>query len=146
MDASAISKFTIGTFSYVLDLNGAKHYTRNKGDLAQREKEFYFLMQAMDLDRREYGITYDLVLQAEINRRMLCDMQAEDRLETFMSCGLISRVHRISVFSKTEKLKLMLMGSVLLEGSYESSLNLVDFVTGDKLRQDRILAPATMFE
>jgi hypothetical protein len=50
-----------------------KHYTRNKGDLAQREKEFYFSMRAMELARREYSITYDLVLQAEVYRRMLCE-------------------------------------------------------------------------
>jgi hypothetical protein len=118
-------------------VNGVKHYTRNKGDLAQREKEFYFLMRAMDLDRREYGITYDLVLQAEVHRRMLCeqgDTQAEDRLETFMSCGLISRVHRISVFSKTEKLKLILRGNVLLDGSYESFSTWKISSTGKKSR------------
>jgi hypothetical protein len=135
-DVPGSSKITKGTFTYLLDLNGMKHYTRNKGDLAQREKEFYFLMRAMELDRREYGITYDLVLQAEVYRRMLCeqgDTQSEDRMEIFMSCGLISRVHRISVFSKTEKLKLLLMGSVLMEGSYEPSLNLEDFTTGDKI-------------
>lgn len=135
-DASGGSKSTKGTFTYLLDLNGVKHFTRNKGDFAQREKEFYFIMRAMEIARREYGITYDLVLQAEVYRRMLCeqgDTQAEDRIEAFMSCGLISRVHRISVFSKTEKLKLILMGCVLLEGSYEPSLGLEDFVTGEKI-------------
>jgi hypothetical protein len=94
-------KSTKGTFTYLLDLNRMNHYTRNKGDLAQREKEFYFLMRAMELDRREYSITYDLVLQAEVYRRMLCeqgDTQAEDRMKIFMSRGLISRVHRIFGF------------------------------------------------
>lgn len=133
-DASG-SKFK-GTFTYLLDLNGQKHYTRNKSDIAVREKELNFIMRAMDLDRREYAITSDLVLQTEVYRRMLCeqsDTQAEDRIMSFMSCGLINRVYRILVFQKTEKLKLLLMGSVLLEGSDEPTLTLEDFSVGEKI-------------
>lgn len=125
-----------GTFTYLLDLNGVKRYTRNKKDIGLREEELHFVMRAMDEARREYGVTSDLVLQAEVYRRMICeqgDTQAEDRISTFMSCGLISRVHRILVFQKTEKLKLLLMGCVLLEGSHEPTLSLEDFVTGEKI-------------
>jgi hypothetical protein len=125
-----------GTSSYLLDLNGVRHPTRNKSDIAVREKELHFMMRAMEKERREYGITSDLALQAEVYRRMICeqgDTQAEDRIPTFMSCGLISRIHRLQFFQKTEKLKLLLMGCVLLEGSDEPTLNLEDFVTQEKI-------------
>jgi hypothetical protein len=46
-----------------LDLNGVKHPTRNKSDIALREKELHFMMRVMDKERREYGITSDLALQ-----------------------------------------------------------------------------------
>jgi hypothetical protein len=40
-----------------------KHPTRNKSDIALREKELHFMMRVMDKERREYGITSDLALQ-----------------------------------------------------------------------------------
>lgn len=94
------------------------------------------MLRAMDTERREYAITTDLALQTEVYRRMLCEQgetQAEDRIPAFMSCGLISRVYRLQFFKKTEKLKLLLMGCVLLEGSDEPTLNLEDFVTQEKI-------------
>ena len=33
-----------GTSSYILDLNGVKHLTRNKTDIAQREKDLHMLV------------------------------------------------------------------------------------------------------
>jgi hypothetical protein len=90
------------------------------------------MMRAMEKERREYGITSDLALQAEVYRRMKCeqgDTQAEDRIPTFMSCGLMSRIHRLQLCKKTEKLELFLIGCVLLEGSDEPTLSLEDFVT-----------------
>ena len=86
--------------------------------VAVREKELSFLLRAKDLERREYAVTTDMALQTEVYRRLLCehgDTQAEDRICSFLSCGLISRVQRVQVFLKTEKLKLILMGCVLLE-------------------------------
>ena len=76
---------------------------------------------------------------------MLCeqgDTQAEDRHEAFISCGLISRVQRLQVFSKSEKLKLLLMGAVLLEGSNEATLSLEDFVTGEKITSTALICPS----
>ena len=46
---------------------------------------------------------------------------------------MISRVQRIPVFLKTVKLKLILTGCVLLEGTTEASLSLEDFSTGEKV-------------
>jgi hypothetical protein len=54
------------------------------------------VLRSMEKSRREYGITADMALQAEVYRRMLCEQgKAKDRIETFMSCGLTSRVHRL---------------------------------------------------
>jgi hypothetical protein len=44
-DDSGSSKFK-GTFTYLIDLNGVKHFTRNKGDIPLREIELKF--RAMD--------------------------------------------------------------------------------------------------
>jgi hypothetical protein len=85
------------------------------------------MMRAMEKERREYAITSDLALQAEVHRPMICeqgDTQAEERIPTFMSCGLISL--------KTQKLKLFLMGCVLLAGYDEPTLSLEDFVIQEK--------------
>jgi hypothetical protein len=80
-----------------------RHPTRNKSDIAVRERELHFMLRAMDTERREYAITTDLALQTEVYRRMLCEQgetQAEDRIPAFMSCGLISRVYRLQFFKK----------------------------------------------
>ena len=125
-----------GTSVYLLDLNGNKLFTRNKSDIPQREKDLSFLLRAMDKSKMDYSTTTDLVLQTEVYRCMLCeqgDTQADDRHNAFMSCGLISRVQRLLVFSKSEKLKPLLTGSVLVEGSAEATLTLEDFVTGEKI-------------
>ena len=127
---------TKDTSMYILDLDGIQYPTRNKTDIAIREKELSFLLRAMDLERREYSVTTDMALQTDVYRRLICeqgDTQAEDRISAFLSCGLINRVQRIQVFQKTEKLKLILTGCVLLEGSTEASFSLEDFSTGDKI-------------
>ena len=121
---------------YILDLDGVQYPTRNKSDIAVQEKELSFLLRAMDLERREYAVTTDMALQTEVYRRLLCeqgDTQAEDRICSFLSCGLISRVQRVQVFLKAENLKLILMGCVLLEGATEASLSLEDFSIGEKI-------------
>ena len=125
-----------GSSTFVLDLDGVKHPTRNKTDLSLRERELSFLLRAMDSKRREYSVASDVSLQTEVYRRMLCeqsDTQADDRKEAFMSCGLLSRVQRLQIFTKTEKLKLLLMGCILLEGSSEPTLSLEDFTTTDRI-------------
>ena len=134
-----------GTSVYLLDLNGNKLYTRNKSDIPQREKDLSFIFRAMDKSKMDYSTTTDFVLQTEVYRCMLCeqgDTQAEDRHEAFISCGLISRVQRLQVFSKFEKLKLLLTGAVLLEGSAEATLTLEDFVTGEKITSKPSICPS----
>lgn len=45
-----------GTSTFVLDLDGVKHHTRNKTDLSLRERELAFLLRAMDSKRMEYSV------------------------------------------------------------------------------------------
>jgi hypothetical protein len=74
----------------------------------------------------------DLVLQREAYRSMLCEQsisQKENQHPAFTSCGLISSVQSLPLFSNKEKLKLLLTGSILIEGSSEPNLTLEDFVT-----------------
>ena len=120
-----------GTSTYLLDLEGVRRATRNKTDIPQREKDTHFVFRAMDPEKWEYSISTDLVLQPEAYRRMVCeqgDTQTDDQHPAFTACGLISRVQSLALFSNKEKLKLMLVGSVLIEGSAEPSLSLEDFV------------------
>jgi hypothetical protein len=93
-----------GMSNYLLDLAGNKLYTRNKTDIPQREEDLWILFRGMDRIRMEFGVSTDLVLQVEIYRAMLCeqgDTRAEDRHSAFISCGLISRIHRLQFFTKT---------------------------------------------
>jgi hypothetical protein len=111
--------------NYLLDHAGKKMFTRNKTDTAQREEDLGFIFRAMDKTKMEYSVSTDLLLQAEVYRSMLCeqgDTRAENRHSAFISCGLISRSHKI------EKLKLFLVGSVLKQGSADT-LSLEDFAT-----------------
>jgi hypothetical protein len=81
---------------YLLDLAGKKIFTRNKTDIAQREEDLGVIFRAMDKTKMEYSVSTDFLLQAEAYRSMLCerDTRAENRHGAFISCGLISRVHR----------------------------------------------------
>jgi hypothetical protein len=121
-----------GTSTYILDLEGVKRPTRNKSDIPQREKDLHFMFRAMDVGKWDYCMSTDLVLQPEAYRSMLCEQsisQIEDQHPAFTSCGLISRVQSLPLFSNKEKLKLLLTGAILIEGSSDPSLTLEDFVT-----------------
>jgi hypothetical protein len=92
-----------GMSNYLLDLAGKKLFTRNKTDIAQREEDLGFIFRAMDKTKMDYSVSTDLLLQVEVYRSMLCeqgDTRAEDRHGAFISCGLISRVHRLQFFTK----------------------------------------------
>ena len=133
-----------GMSNYLLDLDGRKLYTRNKTDIAQREEDLGFLFRAMDKSKMDYSVSTDLVLQVEVYRSMLCeqgDTRADDRHAAFISCGLISRIHRLHFFTKNEKLKLFLVGSVLKQGSAVATLSLEDFVAGEKIASKPTTCP-----
>jgi hypothetical protein len=56
-----------------------------------------------------------------------------DQHPAFTACGLISRVQSLALFSNKEKLKLMLVGAVLIKGHAEPTLTLEDFVTKEPI-------------
>lgn len=134
-----------GTSIYLIDLENVKRYARTKTDLTLREMELNSMYRAMDVDKQEFGITSDCIIQPEAYRSMLSelgDSQSEDRQKAFTACGLISRVHKLPLFRLKEKLKLLLIGSVLLERFGKANLNLEDFLTGERISNRAVVCPA----
>jgi hypothetical protein len=64
-------------------------------------------------------LSTDIILQTELYRSVLCeqgDTIPSDGHEAFMSCGIMSRVGSVLIFSnKKEELRALLTGSVLVE-------------------------------
>jgi hypothetical protein len=82
------------------DLDEVTYPTRNKTDL-KRERELFLILRMMDLARREYVMTTDMVIQPESYRSTLCEMsgsQLEDVLAAFTACSLISRMQGLTIF------------------------------------------------
>ena len=134
-----------GTSTYLLDLDGVKHLTRNKTDIPQRERELYFIFRAMDSGKWDYSISTDFVLQTEQYRSMVCeqgDTQSGDRHLAFESCGLISRVQKLRIFHEKEKMKLLLTGSVLVECTTDPTLTLQDSATDEKIFNKTTTCPS----
>ena len=124
-----------GTLRFILDLDGGRHYTRNKTELAVREKELCFIFRAMDKDRWEYAMGTDFNLQTEDYRCMIIEQgktRAEHRNPAFGTCGLLDRIQGLSIVRTTEALKSFLTGNVLVEGS-AFTIRLDDFITGEDI-------------
>ena len=133
-----------GTSNVIVDLDGGRHTTRTKTDISQREKDLYFVFRAMDLQKREHCISPDVTLQPEEYRNMICEQyetQSGHRHEAFAACSLVGRVQRLYMFRDKTKLKLLLTGSILMEGSAEPSLTLDDFVTGEAISSKTTACP-----
>lgn len=127
------------------DLDDVTYPTRNKTDLVQRERELYLILRMMDVAKREYVMTTDMVIQPEVYRSVICEMsdsQPEDVIPAFISCSLISRMQVLTVFRDKTKLKLLLTGTVLIETSTEPSLTLEDFVTSQKISNKSSACPS----
>ncbi len=134
-----------GTSQYLLDLDGVRHITRNKTDLHQREKDLYFTFRAMDIEKWDYSISSDVVLQPKEYLSMLSeqgDTRTGNRHAAFTACGLISMVFKLEILHNTEKMKLLLTGAVLLHESSSNTLTLDDFVTGEKVANKPVVCPA----
>ena len=134
-----------GTSQYLLDLDGVRHVTRNKTDIHQREKDLYFVFRAMDVEKWDYCISSDVVLQPKEYLSMLSeqgDIRSGNRHLAFTACGLISMVFKLGFLHNTEKLKLLLTGAVLLHESSSNTLTLDDFVTGEKVANKPVVCPA----
>ena len=85
-----------------LNLDELKHFTRNKTDLALREKELNFIFRAMETQRRDFATGTDFILKTEVYRSMLNeqgDTQTGDRHKAFESCGIF-RPGPFASFSK----------------------------------------------
>jgi hypothetical protein len=93
--------------TYLLDLDGVKHFSRNKTDLALRERELHFVFRAMDTRRRDFATSTDYILQTEAYRSMITpqtgDTPTGDRHEAFESCGILGRVPLL-IFQNKEKI------------------------------------------
>jgi hypothetical protein len=127
------------------DFDGITYPTRNKTDLVQRERELYLILQMMDVAKREYAMTTDMVIQPEVYRSTICEMsdsQTEDVIPAFAACTLISRMQGITVFRDKLKLKLLLTGTVLIETSTEPTLTLEDFVTSPQISNKSTACPS----
>ena len=109
-----------------------------------REKELFFLFRAMDQKDQDHCISPDVALQPEEYRSMIYEQyetQSGHRHEAFAACSLVGRVQRLYIFRDKAKLKLLLTGSVLIEGSEEPSLTLDDFVTGEAISNKTMACP-----
>lgn len=141
----AVEKVKGAYTSIMTDLDEATYPTRNKTDLVQRERDLFLILRMMDLDKREYAMTTDMVIQPELYRCTLCemcDMQPEDVIPTFVSCVLISRIQGLTIFRDELKLKSLMTGSVLVDISAEPTLTLEDFVTSHKISNKSSACPS----
>ena len=124
-----------GTTKYILDLDGYKHLTRNKTDIAQREKELWFAFRTVDKDRWEYVMGSDLTLQPAEYRYTVIQqarLRSDHRHEAFTSCGYLDRIQDLEFTQKSDRLKLLLTGQIMAEGE-TATLTLDDFAGGEIL-------------
>jgi hypothetical protein len=144
----AVEKFK-GAYPLMLtDLDEITYPTRNKTDLVQRERELYLILRMMDIAKREYVMTTDMVIQPEMYRSTIYEMsdsQPEDVIPAFTACSLISRMQGITVFHDKAKLKLLLTGTVVIETSTEPTLTLEDFVTSPQISNKSTACPGNKF-
>ena len=90
-DESRDSSIEKGMSKYILDLDGGKHATRNKSDIAKREKELGFAFRAVDRERWEFLAGTDFLLQSADYRTTFIQqgrMRAGHRDRAFLSCGV----------------------------------------------------------
>lgn len=124
-----------GMTKYILDLDGCKHTTRNKSDIAKREKDLGFSFRVIDRERWEYVMGTDFLLQAAEYRVTILQqgrLRAEHRHKAFTSCGFFDRIQGLDFLQKQGKIELLLTGQILVEGEVPT-LILEDFVDGDRM-------------
>jgi hypothetical protein len=101
---------------------------RDKSDLIAREKELGFAIRALDRDRWDQLAGKDYKLQASTYRVFILQqgrLREDHRHKAFASC--VDQVQGLGVSQKSDEMKLLLMGHILVEGD-EPSLTLADFV------------------
>ena len=131
-----------GTFKFLVDLEGGRHFTRNKTDLGTRETDLAFLFRALDVQRRESAMGVDFSLQTEKYRGIIIE-EAKTRIElrnpAFTSCGLYDRVFNLTLFTDPVKLKLFLTGNVLTEEV--ETVTLSDFKGSQSISENDAICP-----
>ena len=58
---------------YILDMDGVRHGTRNKADLAVREKDLGLCFRALDPERWEFAMGVDFLLQSDGHHRTILE-------------------------------------------------------------------------
>ena len=84
-----------GTQKYILDLDGCRHTTRNKSEIALREKELGFVFRAVDRARWTHIMGNDFMLQVGYYKTTVMEqarIRDNRRHEAFVSCGYLDRV------------------------------------------------------
>ena len=132
-----------GTTKYILDLDGCKHNTGNKSDIAQREKDLGFIFRAVDKSRWTHIMGTDFLLQVDHYKTTVTEqshLRANRRHEAFNSCGHLNRVQDLKFLHTSEHLKLLLTGQILVEGG-QATLTLNDFANGEILSSCKDVCP-----
>jgi hypothetical protein len=117
---------------YLIDLDGTKYPTRSKENLIEREKDFWFLFRALDMNRR-FAISkmdhYELDIQRY--RSYVEDegnsVDHKRRNDAFAASRYYHRVPTTALFTDPAKLKLFLTGNVKI-GGIIPNFQLEDFV------------------
>ena len=124
-----------GMTKYILDLDGCKHTTRNKSDIALREKDLGFIFRVVDEGRWTHIMGNDYLLQVEYYKITVMEqarLRVNRRDESFISCGYLDRIQDLQFIHTSERLKLLLTGLILVEGG-QATLTLDDFANGEIL-------------
>ena len=116
------------SLSYIVDLDGVRHSTRSKKDLAQREKDLVFGLRAIDRRRWPHLMGNDMLLQHLEYARVIEEQtqtRPSAREKAYQSCGIIDRIGSLNISNDSDKLKLLLTGSAFT--GIKKSLTLDDF-------------------
>ena len=80
---------------YILDLDGCKHITRNKTQIARRKKDSEFIFRAADKGRWTHIMGNDILLQVGFCKTTVivqARLRVKRRLEAFISYGYLDQV------------------------------------------------------
>ena len=108
---------------YIIDLEEVRHSTRNKTDLAQREKDLAFAFRAMESVKWPFFMTSDCTVKVE---EYLSVSKEIHRNPAFSTCSLLDRIGDVSIVKDKVKLKNLLIGNFRVGADTTITLN--DFV------------------
>ena len=142
-DSKSDNSVEKGMSKYILDLDGNKHATRNKSDIAQREKDLAFAFRSIDSDRWEYVMGTDYLLQPGEYKTTIAQqgrLRADHRHKAFSSCGYFDRIQGLEFPQKTDMIKLLITGQIMVEGGV-ATLTLEDFSDSEILSTCTAVCP-----